>query len=308
MATMASVVAAVAGPTAAQSPAPTLTVGSMVWETGNPFYVNFIKGQQDAAAEFGIELDVQNGNSNLATQVSVVQQFISQGKDLIVVTPGDAEGIVPVVNEATAAGIPVIAANNNVGAGADIVTFVGSSNYHFGELQCQLLIDAIGTEGNVGYILGALGTDPQVNRKAGMLDCLAQYPDIHIVAEQTANWDFSQALTVVQDWLNKYPQGELDAIVDQGPEAVNAAQYAADTGRGEVKFILGNYPATAQTAINDGVVFGTVVEDPYSQGYTSIEYAYYWLTDQQDKVEQPEHFMENPVVTKENAADIPPEM
>jgi ABC-type sugar transport system substrate-binding protein len=46
---------------------------------------------------------------------------------LIIVTPGDAQGIVPVIKQANQAKVPVIAANNNVGEGADIVTFVGSS-------------------------------------------------------------------------------------------------------------------------------------------------------------------------------------
>ena len=283
-------------------------VGSMVWETGNPFYVNFIKGQQDAAAKFGIQLDVQNGNSKLETQVAVVQQFIAQKKDLIIVTPGDAQGIVPVVKQAVAAGIPVIAANNNVGTGVDIVTFVGSSNYDFGQLQCKLLVEAIGNSGNVAYILGALGTDPQVNREKGFTDCLKDYPDIKIVAKQTANWDNAQALAVVQDWLSKYPSGQLAAIVDQGPEAVTGAQNAHQSGRTDVKFVLGNYPATVQKAIIDGIVFGTIVEDPYTQGYTSIEYAYDWLSGAKDKVERPQHYMKNPVIKQDNAASVDPEM
>lgn len=283
-------------------------VGSMVWDTTNPFYVNFIKGQKDAAAKFGVELDVQNGNSKLETQVAVVQQFIAQKKDLIIVTPGDAQGIVPVVKQALAASIPVIAANNNVAKGPDIVTFVGSSNYDFGQLQCKLLVQAIGESGNVGYILGALGTDPQVNREKGFADCLKDHPNIKIVAKQTANWDNAQALAVVQDWLNKYPKGQLAAIVDQGPEAVVGAQNAQKTGRSDVKFVLGNYPATVQKAVIDGIVFGTIVEDPYRQGYTSVEYAFDWLSGAKDKVERPQHYMKNPVITKENAASVPPEM
>jgi ribose transport system substrate-binding protein len=283
-------------------------IGSMVWDTSNPFYVNFIKGQQDAAAKLGVALDVQNGNSKLETQVAVVQQFIAQKKDLIIVVPGDAQGIVPVVKEADAAKIPVIAANNNVAEGGPVVTFVGSSNYEFGKIQCELLIQAIGENGNVGYIMGALGTDPQVNRKKGFDDCLAAHPGIKVVAEQTANWDNAQALAVVQDWLNKYPAGQLAAIVDQGPEGVTGAQNANQSGRTDVKFVLGNYPASVQKAIQNGIVFGAIVEDPYRQGYTSVEYATSWLKGEKDKVERPTHFMKNPVVTKENAATIPPEM
>jgi ABC-type sugar transport system substrate-binding protein len=310
LAVIAWVIFLVTGPA---GPAPgaasqTFHVGSMVWDTSIPFYANFIKGQKDAAAKYGIDLDIENGNSKLESQVAVVQQFISQKKDLIIVTPGDAQGIVPVIKQANQAEVPVIAANNKVGQGADLITFVGSSNYEFGKLQGKLLVEAIGPSGNVGYILGALGTDPQVSREKGMLDYLKAYPGIHIIARQTANWDNSQALSVIQDWLSKYPKGSINAIVDQGPEGVTGAQNAAQTGRSDVKFVLGNYPATVQKAILDGIVYGTIVEDPYRQGYTSVESAYYWLTGQKDKVERPERYMPNPVITKANAASVPPEM
>jgi ABC-type sugar transport system substrate-binding protein len=286
----------------------TFHIGSMVWDASIPFYANFIKGQKEAAAKYGIDLDFQNGDSKLETQVSVVEQFLSEKKNLIIVTPGDAEGIVPVIKQAEQAGVPVIAANNNVGYGGNIVTFVGSSNYEFGKLQGKLLVDAIGTSGNVAYLLGALGTDPQVNREKGMTDFLKSYPDIHIIAKQTANWNASQALSVTQDWLSKYPSGTINAIVDQGPEGISGAQNAAQTGRSDVKFVLGNYPETIRKAIEDGIVYGTIIEDPYHQGYTSVEYAYYWLTGQKDKVDRPQHYMPNPVITKANAASVPPEM
>jgi len=286
----------------------TFHVGSMVWDASIPFYANFIKGQKEAAAKYGIDLDFQNGDSKLETQVSVVQQFISEKMNLIIVTPGDAEGIVPVIKQAEQAGVPVIAANNNVGRGGNIVTFVGSSNYEFGKLQGKLLVDAIGASGQVAYVLGALGTDPQVNREKGMTDFLQSYPGIRIIAKQTANWNASQALAVIEDWLSKYPSGTINAIVDQGPEGVAGALNAAQTGRSDVKFVLGNYPETIKKAIEDGIVYGTIIEDPYHQGYTSVEYAYYWLTDQKDKVERPQHYMANPVITKANAASVPPEM
>src|ERR1700722_13152841 len=101
----------------------------MVWDASIPFYANFIKGQKEAAAKYGLDLDFQNGDSKLETQVSVVEQFLSQKKNLIIVTPGDAEGIVPVIKQAEQSGVPVSAANNNVRHGGNIVTFVGSSNY-----------------------------------------------------------------------------------------------------------------------------------------------------------------------------------
>ena len=97
----------------------------------------------------------------------------------------------------------------------------------------------------------------------------------------------------------------MDAIVGQGPEIVAGAQGAAQSGRSDVQFLAGDYPYSVKVAIEDGVVAGTVNQDPYPQGYEAVQYAYYWLSDQQDMVEQPDHFLELPIVTGENVDDYP---
>jgi len=293
-----------ADPTTCPEPAgEPIEVGAMVWNTAISFYSNFIKGQEEAAACYGVNLDLQNGNGDLATEVAVIQQFIAQGKDAIIVTPSDVEGIVPAIIEANNAGIPVFAANNRVGEGAEVVSFVGANDVEFGRRQGEMLVNAVGEEAKVGLIYGALGTSAQLLREQGLTEYLADHPGIQIIEKQTANWDGAEALALTQDWLSKYGPGEITAIVDQGPEGVSAAQWAAQNDRSDVVFLLGDYPYDVKVAISEGTVAGTVDQDPYPQGYEAVQYAYYWLTDQQDLVEQPDHFLPLPIVTAENVDD-----
>jgi len=282
-----------------------IEVGAMLWNTGIQFYGNFIQGQEDAAACYGVNLDLQNGNGDLATEVAIIQQFIAQEKDAIIVTPSDVEGIVPAVVEANKAGIPVFAANNRVGEGAEVISFIGANDVEFGRRQGEMLVGAVGEEAKVGLILGALGTSAQLLREQGMTEYLADYPGVEIIEKQAANWADAEALALTQDWLSKYGEGEIDAIVGQGPEVVAGAQWAAQNGRSDVKFFAGDYPYSVKVAIEDGVVAGTVDQDPYPQGYGAVQYAYYWLTDQQDKVERPDHFLPLPIVTPENVDEYP---
>ena len=288
-----------------EPPAEAIEVGAMVWDTSNPFYSNFIKGQEDAAACYGVSLDLQNGQADLATEVAVIQQFIAQGKDAIIVTPSDVEGIVPVVIEANNAGIPVFAANNRIGEGAEVVSFIGANDVEFGRVQGQMLVHAVGEEAKVGLLLGRLGTSAQLLREEGLNEFLADYPGIEIIEKQTHNWTAQEALALTQDWLSKHGEGEIAAIMDQGPGGVTAAQWAAENDRSDVLFLVGDYPYDVKVAIADGIVAGTVNQDPYPQGYTAVQYAYYWLTDQQDMVEQPDHFLPLPIVTAENEPDFP---
>ncbi len=292
----------------AQSHAEDRKIGMMIWNASVPFYSNLIKGARDTAEEAGTTLDLQSGNGDLSTEISVVQQFIAQGVNVILITPSNAKGIVPVVKQANEAGIPVIAVNNRVdtSSGAKIVTFVGVDDFTFGQQQGELLAKAIGGKGKVAYILGKLGTSSQIDRKAGLMDTLKKYPDITIVEEQSADWDNAKALAVTQDFLSRYPAGMIDAIVDQGPEGVNGASFAKQSGRTDVKFILGDYPADVRKAIQDGTVYGTVNQDPAPQGVTAVQDAIKLLDGKAADVPAPNHYLELPIITKDNVEQYPP--
>jgi ribose transport system substrate-binding protein len=283
-------------------------ISYMIWNTSVPFYSNLIKGAEDTAKELGVDLDIQSGNGDLATQISIVQQFIAQQPDMILLSASDSVGIVPVVREATAAGIPVMAVNTTIdtSTGAEVVTYVGVDDFVFGQKQGELLVQAIGEEGKVAYILGKLGTSAQLDRSAGLRDTLSKHPGIEIVEEQAADWDNARALAITQDYLSKYPEGTLDAIVDQGPEGVNGAAYASQNGRTDVIFIMGDYPADVRNAIIAGTVYGTVNQDPGPQGVTAIKDAVTWLDGNKDAVPSPNHHLDLPIVTKENVESFPP--
>ncbi len=282
------------------------TIGSMIWNTSVPFYSNFIKGQQETADELGVKLTIVDGKGDIGTEVAGVQQLISQGVDAILVTPSDATGIAPAIKKANEAGIPVFAVNNRADdQAAEIVTFVGADDVEFGRQQANLVVQTLTDGGNVGYMMGKLGTSAQLLRKQGFDEVMKDHPEITIVEEQTANWDAAETLSLTQVWLGKYAKGDLDMIVSQGPEAANSAKYAHDNGRDDVLFVVGDYPADVKKGIEDGYIFGTVDQDPKPQGVRSVEAAVEWLKGEKDKVQQPNEYLELPIVTKDNVADFP---
>jgi ABC-type sugar transport system substrate-binding protein len=282
-------------------------IGFMIWNTSVPFYSNLIKTAKETAAKNNVALDIQSGNSDLSTQISVVQQFIAQQDDIILIAPSDPKGIVPVIRQANEANIPVMAVNTSadVSTGAKVITYVGVDDFVFGQRQGELLAKAVGENGKVAYILGKLGTSAQLAREAGLMDTLKKHPGIAIVAKQAADWDNAKALAITQDYLSKYPKGSLDAIVDQGPEGVNGANFAATNGRTDVKFIMGDYPADVRAAIIKGTVVGTVDQDPAPQGKFGIEDAVKVLDGKTSEVPSPNHFLDLPIITKDNAEPTP---
>lgn len=284
-------------------------IGVSVAYLSVPFYANFKTGLEDGAKRFGFEYDLRDGGGgDLSKEVATVQDFIAQGYDMILLTPS-GEGIIPAVKEANQAGIPVIEVNNRAAYGSEdaaAVTYVGADDVEFGRLQGELLHQIYGDNpAKIGYVQGISGTSPQILRGQGFEEVVATYPQYEIVGTVTDDFDSAKALTVTQDLLTRFPKGELDVIVMQGPEGVAAADFARKNGREEVKFILGDYPADVRQAIMDGYVTGTINQDPYPQAFEGMHMAWLFLNGMEADIPKP-NYLPLPIITIDNAEAIPP--
>ena len=274
-----------------------------------PFYANFKMGLEDGAKQFGFEYDLLDGNSgDVATELANLQNFVAQNYDLILLTPS-GDGIIPGIRQVNDAGIPIIEVNNKAGFGRDdveTVTYVGADDVEFGRLQGQLVHNTFkGSPARIAYVMGFPTSPAQVLRARGWDEFLAEHPEYEEVARMTDDFDSAKALAVVQDLLSRFPKGQLDAIVMQGPEGAAAVNFAQRSGRDEVKFFVGDYPADIRQLIHDGKIVGTVNQDPYPQAYHGMEMAYLYFMGRQDEIKRP-NFMPLPLVTQANAKDIPP--
>ncbi|HEY8446672.1 MAG TPA: sugar ABC transporter substrate-binding protein [Thermomicrobiales bacterium] len=284
-------------------------IGVSVAYLSVPFYANFKTGLEDGARRFGFEYELRDGGGgDLAKEVAVIQDFIAQQFDLILLTPS-GEGIIPAIRQANEAGIPVIEVNNRAGfesGQAEVVTYVGADDVEFGRLQAQLLHDTYGDQPvKIGYVQGITGTSPQILRGQGFEEVISQYPQYEIVARVTDDFDSAKALAVTQDLLTRFPKGQLDVIVMQGPEGVAAADFARKNGREEVGFILGDYPADVRQAIIDGYVIGTINQDPYPQAFEGMHMAWLYLNGREADIPKP-NYLPLPIITRENAEETPP--
>ena len=291
------------------TPAPAnKTIGVSVAYLKVPFYANFKTGLEDGAKQFGFTYDLRDGNSgDIATELANLQNFIAQKKDLILLTPS-GQGIVPGVKQVNDAKIPLIEVNNKAGfgqGGVDVLTYVGADDVEFGRLQGKLLDQAFGgKKAKVAYVMGFAGTSPQILRAKGWDEFRAKNPQYEEVARVTDDFDAAKALAVVQDVLTRFPKGQLDAIIMQGPEASAAVDFALRNGRDEIKFIVGDYPQDVRQLIHDGKIFGTVDQDPYPQAYNAMKMAWLHFNGKDADIPKP-YFLPLPLVTKENAEKTP---
>jgi ribose transport system substrate-binding protein len=272
----------------------------------SPFQTSIYETMEKTAKNYpNLELEIRDGQQDSTVQTNIIQTFIQQKKDLIIVVANQVDALVPAVNQCKEAGIPVINVNVYVGKGADLLTFIGCDSYEGGWKQGELTHQMLGETGKILLVQALLGTDYQIQRTAGLEDYLKQkVPGIQIVDKQTNENDNAKTVTVVQNALTRFPKGQIDGIVVQGPlDAIAAADTCIDAGRTELvgKIIAMDYSTQVEEAIKEGKLFGTVNQDPVKYGVMGIEHAMKYLNGEMKASDfDKQIYIELPAVNKDN--------
>lgn len=255
-----------------------ITIGLSLSTLNNPFFVSVQEGAQAEADRLGVDLVVTDAQNDLATQVSDVQDLISQNVDALLVNPVDSAGIVPAVNRANEAGIPVFAIDRAIDTSGDaqVVAQIASDNVFGGRLQARFVADALGGEGNVVELEGIPGTSAARDRRQGFEDELAEIaPDMEIIASQPAGFDQAEAVTVMQNILQANPN-QVDAVVAANDQmalgALQAIQQADATRPNGERIRIVGFDAIdpALEAIRNGSMDATIAQQPSLMGQLGV--------------------------------------
>lgn len=283
-------------------------VGVAMIEFKHPFWGGEIQACKDAAKKYGWKLDIRDCQGDDATQIAVIERFITKGVDLIILPAVHKASLVSAVRLANQAGIPVLTLNRGIlrGEGAKPVAYVGADDFKGGVIQGHMVVEITGGKGNIITLETRLGSGPQIDRHGGLESVIQNY-DITIGALYPTHGDREKTLAAVQDALVKFPKGQLDAIVCHDSEMpMMALQAVKAAGRTELigKIIAFDYPQYTKDAILKGELYGSVLQDPYLQAMICNDAAWLWLSGHGDRIPDPWH---TPLVavTKDNAAQYP---
>jgi ABC-type sugar transport system substrate-binding protein len=289
------------GSTAWAQEAPKL--GVLIYNVGGDPWINVATSTfETKGKEMGFDVTVADGRNDVAQMNAAMEQFIVQGVDAIIVQPADPDSIVGTVQRALDAGIPVVAFSHSLSPDVDITAYVGSDEVDIGRRQAQMAVDALGGEGNVAIMTGILGTSPQLGRSQGEHEVFDAAPGIKVVEEQANDWQGDKTVSLIQNWLSKYPEGELDAVLAHGPELVAAAEYAKSQGRDEVKFFAVDYPEEARAAIQSGTLYATINQSPAKMATVALETV---KTVLDGGTVEKTIMIDNPAITAENVEEHP---
>jgi ABC-type sugar transport system substrate-binding protein len=281
------------------------TIGVAEASTSIPFLKVMDASLRAEAKKLGMATIILDGQLNSALQAGNIASLVRRKVDLILVVSSDPDAVTKDVNRATQAGIPVMALNAELRPAAQVVTYIGDSDFDYGAGEGNLLVQALPGGGNVAVILGPKGDSATSQRLAGIVSVLASHQGFHIIDTPSDNFDVTQNLAVTQALLVRYSTGTISAIIGEGPQMYAGANYAKSVGRFDVKFIAGDYPTEVQSAIKSGALFGTVDQSPQAEGILAAKYAHDWLIGNHGAVSQPKALISLPVVTLSNVASTP---
>ncbi len=169
---------------------------------------------KQAVEDLGAEVEIMEARGNDALQVLQAETLISQGIDVLVIVPYNAEAAAAIVQKAHRAGIKVVSYDRLV-KNADIDLYISFDNERVGELQAKALTERV-PKGKYVYIGGA-DTDYNAHlMKKGVfsvLDSLIDQGDIQIVYDQwTDNWLPGNAYSNMKEALT-VNHNEIDAVI-----------------------------------------------------------------------------------------------
>lgn len=250
-------------------------------KASNSFYWQIVmNGAQLAAKDLGVQITFQEplAESDVAKQVSILNDAIALHPDAIIIAPTVADALVPGIEQAMSQGIKVILIDSAANT-QDYVSFLSTNNVQAGKDLAKEFVDLIvakygKAEGNIAYMTSMAGVGSLSQRDQGFLEGLKEYgPNLKIVAHQYANNAIDTATT---NWENIFTANPnlVGVFADNnvtGDGLARALQLSNMAGK-LVAVAFDNDPAEID-ALSSGILQALQIQQPWLMGYWSVFYA-----------------------------------
>lgn len=236
------------------------------------FFNQMNEGAEAAADAAGVELTIFNANNDPAAQNSAVETYIQEGVDGIAVVAIDVNGIMPAVEQAVAAGIPVVAIDAILPEDGPQAAQIGVDNAAAaGELAAVVADWAEGAGGARIGVVGALNSFIQNVRLDGFTAALEGAGGVSFTETVDGQNVQDTALAAAENLLTANP--DMTAIYATGEPALLGAIAAVESqGRtGDVKVFGWDLTASAIAGIDAGYVEAVIQQDPAGMGRAAVE-------------------------------------
>ncbi len=248
----------------------------------NPWFVVLAESAADRAKELGYEATIFDSQNNSAKEAEHFDNVIAMGYNAILFNPTDADGSVLNVKRAKEAGIPTFCMDREINARDAAVTQLLSDNFTGCVKLGQYFVRQLNKKGNYVEILGLVGDNNTWNRSNGFHSVVDEFPDLKMVAQQSADFDRNKAMDVMETIMQAQPN--IDAVFC-GNDAMAMGAYQAVLAAGKanhIKVFGFDGADDAVLGIAQGKIAATVMQFPVLESRTSAEMADEYIKGKRD--------------------------
>ncbi|MDQ6760336.1 MAG: substrate-binding domain-containing protein [Acidobacteriota bacterium] len=237
------------------------------------FWVSVHAGAMAAGEQFGVNI-VWNGpaqETEYGRQVQIVDSMVARRVDGIAIAAAERKALVPPIDRAVAAGIPVTVFDSGVES-TNYLTFLATNNFEGGQMAARELGRLLGGKGRVAIVMHAPGSGSTMDRERGFEEVMkAEFPNIQVVARQYGMSDRAKAMTAAENILTAHP--DLNGIfASSEPSSVGTALAIKSRGAaGKLKFVAFDSSESMIDDMKAGVIDAMVVQDPFKMGFEAVK-------------------------------------
>jgi ABC-type sugar transport system substrate-binding protein len=268
----------------------------------NPWFVVLGQAAKSRAEDLGYEATVFNSQNDTAKEAACFEDIIAGGYRAILFNPTDADGSIANVRRAKAAGMPVFCIDREIKANDAATSQILSDNYSGCVALGQYFVEVVGEKGRYAELLGLVGDNNTWNRSKGFHSVVDRYPGLEMVAQQSADFDRTKALEVMESILQAHP--DVDAVFcGNDAMAMGAHQALVAAGKdGQVKVFGFDGAEDVVRLIGQKKIVATGMQFPKVMARTAAEFADQWLKGRRDF--QQKIFVPVELVTQDNVDEF----
>ncbi len=233
------------------------------------------QGSEKAAKELGIEVTFEGPEteSQVDKQIEMLQAALDKKPQAIALAALDSKAVIPLLQKAQAANIPVVGFDSGVDSDIPVST-AATDNLKAAALAADKMAELIGGKGEIAMVVHDQTSRTGVDRRDGFKKRIEEkYPDIKIVDIQYGGGDHLKSTDLAKAIIQAHPdlKGIFGSNEGSAVGVVNAVTELKKTGI----VVIGYDSGKAQMdAIRNGTMAGAITQDPIGIGYWAVKAAY----------------------------------
>ncbi len=257
-------------------------IAIVVSTLNNPWFVFLAETAQKKAQQLGYQADIFDSQNNTALESDHFENIIVAGFDAILFNSTDANGSVANVLKAKTAGIPVFCMDREINSVDAATSQILSDSYAGAVSIGTYFTQQLHKKGTYVEILGIVGDNNTWARSKGFHSVVDQYPNLKMVAQQSADFDRNKALEVMESILQAHPA--IDAVFcGNDGMAMGAYQALVSAGKEKTVKVFGFDGAEdVITSIGENKVTATGMQFPKVMAETAAIFADEYIKGKRD--------------------------